>query len=243
MEASSLSVKENPSNGIPSQRPKRKTAKALTSYNEDSLWEETMTDKTVTDSEEMKLVAPWAEINVKVNNMHMQMRKVCNHPYLLEYPLTKHGQYRVDEELVSSCGKTKLLDSLLPALKREGHKVFVVSMLLIHKFGIAKAINCFVQILLFSQMTSLLNILEDYLRMRDHDYCRLDGSTQFLDRQVQVSQEGCVVLFYLRLTFFQIERFNEDPDVFIFLLSTRAGGLGLNLTSADTVIIYDSDWV
>jgi ATP-dependent DNA helicase len=192
--------KENPSDTKPSCRPQRRAAKPLVSLNEDSLWDTAVSGKSVSNSVKGKCVTSSSEVNIKVCNMQMQMRKVCNHPYLIEYPLTE-GQYRVDEELVTSCGKMKLLDCLLPALKHDGHKI-----------------------LLFSQMTSLLDIVEDYLMMRNYNYCRLDGSTHFLDRQVQ------------------IEQFNTDPDVFIFLLSTRAGGLGLNLTSADTVIIYDSDW-
>jgi hypothetical protein len=81
------------------------------------------------------------------------------------------------------------------------------------------------QILLFSTFTSLLDLLEDYLLMRDYKYVRLDGSTKVEDRQER------------------IKAFNTDTSLFIFLISTRAGGLGINLTSADTVIIYDSDWV
>jgi DNA helicase INO80 len=61
--------------------------------------------------------------------------------------------------------------------------------------------------------------------MRDYTYVRLDGSTKVEDRQAQ------------------IKAFNTDASLFIFLISTRAGGLGINLTAADTVIIYDSDWV
>merc|ERR1719325_236075 len=73
-------------------------------------------------------------------------------------------------------------------------------------------------------MTRLLDILGDYLHYREKKFSRLDGSMHFEDRQQN------------------IDRFNEHPDYKIFLLSTRAGGLGINLTSADTVIIYDSDW-
>ena len=179
--------KENPSDVMPSCRPQRKTAKTLTSLNEDSLWERAMSEKTVSDSVKVKRVTPRSEINVKVNNMHMQMRKVCNHPYLIEYPLTEQGQYRVDEELVTSCGKMKLLDCLLPALKQQGHKVGRWVSRTFVMLSVAYNTYC-VQILLFSQMTSLLNIVEDYLMMRKYNYCRLDGSTQFLDRQVQASQ-------------------------------------------------------
>ncbi|XP_071805450.1 lymphocyte-specific helicase-like isoform X2 [Asterias amurensis] len=142
------------------------------------------------------------ELNIKFKNVMSQLRKCCNHPYLLEYPLDPETQeYRVDEEVVSSSGKFLVLDRLLPALKKRGHKV-----------------------LLFSQMTRMLDILEDYCYLRSYNYCRLDGTTNLTDRQEQIGE------------------FNKNEEVFLFLLSTRAGGLGINLTSADTVIIFDSDW-
>jgi ATP-dependent DNA helicase len=111
-----------------------------------------------------------------------------------------NGKLRVDEQLISSCGKLMLLDRMLTLLKRDGHKV-----------------------LIFSQMTQMMDILEDYCGLRGHSYCRLDGSMKMTDRQDEIN------------------RFSDD-DVFLFLLSTRAGGLGINLTQADTVVIYDSDW-
>ena len=82
-----------------------------------------------------------------------------------------------------------------------------------------------VQSLIFSQFTSVLDILEDYLELRNLTYGRLDGTMAFSERQRQMTM------------------FRESPDCMVFLLSTRAGGLGINLTSADTVFIYDSDWV
>jgi len=78
--------------------------------------------------------------------------------------------------------------------------------------------------LIFSQMTKMLDILGDYSNFKKWKFCRLDGSMNFIDRQAN------------------IDRFNQDPEYKIFLLSTRAGGLGINLTAADTCIIYDSDW-
>merc|ERR1712087_686270 len=78
--------------------------------------------------------------------------------------------------------------------------------------------------LIFSQMTKMLDILGDYCNLEKWKFCRLDGSMNFIDRQDN------------------IDKFNKDPEYQIFLLSTRAGGLGINLTAADTVIIYDSDW-
>eukprot|EP00487_Bulimina_marginata_P010700 TRINITY_DN5824_c0_g1_i1.p1 TRINITY_DN5824_c0_g1~~TRINITY_DN5824_c0_g1_i1.p1 ORF type:complete len:122 (+),score=17.05 TRINITY_DN5824_c0_g1_i1:25-390(+) len=93
------------------------------------------------------------------------------------------------------------MDKLLPKLKREGHRV-----------------------LIFSQMSHLLDIMEDYLNYRHHLYERLDGSVTGIERQEA------------------IDRFQKDDSIFIFLLTTRAGGVGINLMAADTVIIYDSDW-
>ncbi|RMZ86182.1 hypothetical protein DV737_g280, partial [Chaetothyriales sp. CBS 132003] len=102
---------------------------------------------------------------------------------------------------VTDCGKLARLDQLLRELKQNGHRV-----------------------LLYFQMTRMIDLMEEYLTYRNYKYCRLDGSTKLEDRRDTVHD-------------FQIR-----PDIFIFLLSTRAGGLGINLTSADTVIFYDSDW-
>ena len=73
-------------------------------------------------------------------------------------------------------------------------------------------------------MTTVLDILEDYCNMRGYKYCRIDGSTDIKSRESQ------------------IDVFNSTDEHFLFLLSTRAGGLGINLTAADTVVIYDSDF-
>ena len=75
-----------------------------------------------------------------------------------------------------------------------------------------------------SQMTKMLDLLDTYLEQLGHTTARIDGSVKWEDRQAA------------------IKGFNEGSDIFCFLLSTRAGGLGINLTAADTVIIYDSDW-
>ncbi|KAK6139067.1 hypothetical protein DH2020_027190 [Rehmannia glutinosa] len=133
-----------------------------------------------------------------LQNLTMQLRKCCNHPYLFL------GDYFMQrsEEMVRSSGKFELLDRLLPKLHRAGHRV-----------------------LLFSQMTKLMTILGDYLALKGFQFLRLDGTTNTGDRGELLKQ------------------FNApDSPYFIFLLSTRAGGLGLNLQTADTVIIFDSDW-
>ncbi|XP_075062877.1 SWI/SNF-related matrix-associated actin-dependent regulator of chromatin subfamily A member 4 isoform X2 [Mixophyes fleayi] len=81
------------------------------------------------------------------------------------------------------------------------------------------------KVLLFCQMTTLMTIMEDYFAYRGFKYLRLDGTTKAEDRGML------------------LKTFNEPgSEYFVFLLSTRAGGLGLNLQSADTVIIFDSDW-
>ncbi|KAK9829749.1 hypothetical protein WJX72_007671 [[Myrmecia] bisecta] len=80
------------------------------------------------------------------------------------------------------------------------------------------------KVLLFSQMTAMMGLLADYLAYRRYRFLRLDGSTVIADRRDMV------------------RAFQTQPDIFVFLLSTRAGGLGINLTAADTVIFYDSDW-
>ncbi|XP_046884857.1 lymphoid-specific helicase [Hypomesus transpacificus] len=143
-----------------------------------------------------------AQINLKLQNILMLLKRCCNHPYLIEYPLDPATQeFKIDEQLVQTSGKFLILDRLLPELKKRGHKV-----------------------LIFSQMTSILDILMDYCYLRGYQYSRLDGSMSYNDRDDNM------------------KRFSSDPEVFLFLLSTRAGGLGINLTAADTVIIFDSDW-
>ncbi|KAI0565707.1 chromatin remodeling complex / DNA-dep ATPase [Gracilaria domingensis] len=134
------------------------------------------------------------------NNMVMQLKKVCNHPYLF---------YQEDELmslpsefLMRASGKFELLDHCLRKLKKSGHRV-----------------------LIFSQMTAALDFLGYFLQSIDMKYLRLDGTTKADDRQEM------------------LEMFNAaNSEYFCFLLSTRAGGLGLNLQTADTVIIFDSDW-
>ena len=102
---------------------------------------------------------------------------------------------------VTDSGKLAKLDQLLRNLKDGGHRV-----------------------LLYFQMTRMIDLMEEYLTYRNYKYLRLDGSTKLEDRRDTVHD------------------FQTRPDIFIFLLSTRAGGLGINLTAADTVIFYDSDW-
>lgn len=138
----------------------------------------------------------------KLNNLMIQLRKNCNHPDLLESQFDQSFEYPPVEQLVKQCGKFGLLERLLTHLKAQKHKM-----------------------LIFSQWTKVLDLLEYYLSERGYEVCRIDGSVKLEDRKNQIRD------------------FNDpDSNFCIFLLSTRAGGLGINLTAADTCIIYDSDW-
>lgn len=164
----------------------------------------------------------------KLMNIQMELRKCCNHPFLIQGVEMKEMESldanieesanslsasdrtkllfdpkeflrrRMEQVLVPSCGKMVLLDKLLPKLRKEGHKV-----------------------LIFSQMVKMIDLIEEYCEYKNYPCERLDGRVQGNDRQKS------------------IDRYNSDPSSFIFLLSTRAGGVGINLTAADTVIIYD----
>jgi chromodomain-helicase-DNA-binding protein 4 len=136
----------------------------------------------------------------------MELKKCSNHPYLflkasMEAPRNKNGTYE-GSSLIKASGKFILLQKMLVKLREGGHRV-----------------------LIFSQMTKMLDILEDLCENEGYAYERIDGSITG-----QVRQNA-------------IDRFNAPgAKQFVFLLSTRAGGLGINLATADTVIIYDSDW-
>ncbi|KAI5464922.1 ISWI chromatin-remodeling complex ATPase ISW2 [Mariannaea sp. PMI_226] len=138
----------------------------------------------------------------KLGNPLAQLRLVCNSPHNFYNPWATATDIPVDESIVTSSGKMLLLDRLLGQLFKDDHKV-----------------------LIFSQFTTQLDILEDYCHeLRGWNICRIDGS---------VSQESRRE---------QIRAFNTDPSYKVFLLSTRAGGQGINLASADTVILFDSDF-
>lgn len=139
----------------------------------------------------------------KLNNTIMQLRKICNHPFLFnEVERLVNPHHGNNELLWRAAGKFELLQRILPKFLATGHRM-----------------------LIFFQMTQVMTIMEDMLAMQHLPYLRLDGSTKSEDRGELLRQ------------------FNApDSPYSIFLLSTRAGGLGLNLQTADTVIIYDSDW-
>nr|XP_027204103.1 chromodomain-helicase-DNA-binding protein Mi-2 homolog [Dermatophagoides pteronyssinus] len=143
---------------------------------------------------------------VSLVNIMMDLKKCCNHPYLfpgaaVEAPKLPNGLYEINA-LTKACGKLILLQKMLRKLYDQGHRV-----------------------LIFSQMTKMLDILEDFLEGEGYKYERIDGGITGSLRQEA------------------IDRFNAPgAQQFCFLLSTRAGGLGINLATADTVVIYDSDW-
>lgn len=105
------------------------------------------------------------------------------------------------DRFITDSAKLKKLDEMLPVLKAEGHRV-----------------------LIYFQMTKMMDLMEEYLTYKQYNHIRLDGSSKLEDRRDLVHD------------------WQTKPEIFIFLLSTRAGGLGINLTAADTVIFYDSDW-
>jgi ATP-dependent helicase STH1/SNF2 len=138
-----------------------------------------------------------------LNNMIMQFRKICNHPFVFsEVENIINTRNLNNEILYRVSGKFELLDRILPKFQRTGHRV-----------------------LMFFQMTQIMDIMEDYMRFTNIKFLRLDGTTKSDERSDMLKQ------------------FNApNSDIFCFLLSTRAGGLGLNLQTADTVVIFDSDW-
>lgn len=141
------------------------------------------------------------ESKTRLLNIVMQLRKCCNHPYLFE-GAEPGPPFTTDEHLVYNAQKMIILDKLLKKFQKEGSRV-----------------------LIFSQMSRMLDILEDYCYLREYEYCRIDGQTEHADR------------------INSIDEFNKPgSSKFLFLLTTRAGGLGINLTTADIVILFDSDW-
>ncbi|VDP83112.1 unnamed protein product [Echinostoma caproni] len=154
-------------------------------------------------------------------NTIMQLRKICNHPFMFS-----HIESAIAEQnFVAMHGGNPPPGVPLPT-QVEGKMLYRAS----GKFELLDRIlpklkACGHRVLIFCQMTSLMTIMQDYFDYRNFRYLRLDGTTRSEDRG------GLLV------------KFNDaSEDIFIFLLSTRAGGLGLNLQAADTVIIFDSDW-
>lgn len=145
-----------------------------------------------------KSLSGTANLEVSFNNVVMQLRKCSLHPYLFDG--IEPEPFVEGDHLVNVSGKLSILDNLLNNLKTLGRRV-----------------------LIFSTMSRMLDILQDYCTYRGHTYERIDGSVRGEER------------------FEAINRFS-DTQTFVFLLTTRAGGVGLNLVAADTVIFMDSDW-
>lgn len=141
------------------------------------------------------------ESKTRLLNIVMQLRKCCNHPYLFD-GAEPGPPYTTDEHLVDNAAKMIMLDKLLKKMQVQGSRV-----------------------LIFSQMSRVLDILEDYSVMRGFKYCRIDGGTAHEDRIASIDEYN-----------------KPNSEKFLFLLTTRAGGLGINLTSADIVVLFDSDW-
>lgn len=145
----------------------------------------------------------------------LEIRKICNHPYLMggaedriKQDLREKNPEKYEspnfslESLIVASSKMIILDKLLTKLKAEDHRV-----------------------LIFSQMTKILDIIETYLKYKQHKFQRLDGNVRGDDRQKA------------------IDSFNaQNSKDFVFLLCTKTGGIGVNISAADTVIIYDSNW-
>jgi len=130
------------------------------------------------------------------NNIVKQLQKICNHPYLFR------DEWGIDQDLIRASGKFDTMDQILTKMKESGHRI-----------------------LIFTQMTEVINLMEEYFSLKEWDYLRLDGSTKPDERSNLV-----------------VEWNRPDSPHWIFVLSTHAGGLGMNLQTADTVIIFDSDW-
>ncbi|CAD5171316.1 unnamed protein product [Musa acuminata subsp. malaccensis] len=126
------------------------------------------------------------------------MRKICNHPDLLE---REHAAQNPDYGNIERSGKMKVVSRILNVWKEQGHRV-----------------------LLFAQTQQMLDIIESFLTASGYSYRRMDGFTAVKQRMAL------------------IDEFNNSEEVFVFILTTKVGGLGTNLTGADRVIIYDPDW-
>lgn len=187
--------KEKDSDLILEVNSKRRCVESIVKYTDLYAIKENVPEKEPKDD---KSIA----ISVYMQNTCMQLKKIVNHPYLIQMPLIPgENKLLVNENIVKVSGKFQLLDAMLTKLKMLGHKV-----------------------LLFSTMTQLMDIIEEFLMFRTFSFTRLDGTMNIQQRVDAMTT------------------FNSNPDCFLMMISTRAGGLGLNLTSADTVILFDSDW-
>ena len=147
-------------------------------------------------------------------NIMMELRKCCNHPFLI-----RGAEQSIVAETQEKKPELKSEELVLQSMLDSSGKMVLLDKLL------PKLRSQGHRVLLFSQMVRMLDIIQDYLILKGYAYERIDGGVKINDRQAA------------------IDRFSAPgSDRFIFLICTRAGGFGINLTAADTVIIYDSDW-
>ncbi|CDK25034.1 unnamed protein product [Kuraishia capsulata CBS 1993] len=155
------------------------------------------------------LVPHWNKVKHEIDqkktlNAIMQLRLVCDSPYLFYFPW--EDETKVDAALVENSCKMTILNQLVPALIKKGHRV-----------------------LIFTQFVKMLDLIHDWCATyMGYNVCRIDGSSSQEERQSEIH------------SFNNTDEGSESPQV--FLLSTRAGGLGINLTAADSVVLFDSDW-
>ncbi|XP_055643899.1 SWI/SNF-related matrix-associated actin-dependent regulator of chromatin subfamily A containing DEAD/H box 1 homolog [Toxorhynchites rutilus septentrionalis] len=176
----------------------------------------------------------------------MDMRKLANHPLLLRYYFTDAEVRKIARKLAGDSGWkgnnvdevfqdiAYMSDFMLYKLKEKYTSLYDLRIpdKLITASGKFRQLDELLpklkseghRVLIFSQFVMMLDIMEKYLSIRKYGYLRLDGQTAVTDRQEMIDQ------------------YTQDPSIFIFLLSTKAGGLGINLTAADTVIIHDIDF-
>ncbi|KAM5255247.1 SWI/SNF-related matrix-associated actin-dependent regulator of chromatin subfamily A containing DEAD/H box 1 isoform 2-T2 [Ctenodactylus gundi] len=185
------------------------------------------------------------EKNTEMCNVMMQLRKMANHPllhrqYYTAEKLKEMSQLMLKEPTHCEANPDLIFEDMEVMTDFELHVLckqyrhinsFQLDMDLILDSGKFRALGCILsdlkqkghRVVLFSQFTMMLDILEVLLKHHQHRYLRLDGKTQISER--------------IHL----IDEFNTDMDIFVFLLSTKAGGLGINLTSANVVILHDID--
>lgn len=163
----------------------------------------------VLKKESPKIIGDSPGTATSLQNIVIQLRKACSHPYLFDG--IEPEPFQEGEHIVEASGKLKMLDVILKKLHASGHRV-----------------------LIFAQMTRTLDILQDYLEYRSYSYERLDGSVR--------AEERFNAVHSFSAGHSKCGGDAKSGSAFVFLLTTRAGGVGLNLIGADTVIFYEQDW-
>lgn len=163
----------------------------------------------VLKKESPKIIGDSPGTATSLQNIVIQLRKACSHPYLFDG--IEPEPFQEGEHIVEASGKLKMLDVILKKLHANGHRV-----------------------LIFAQMTRTLDILQDYLEYRSYSYERLDGSVR--------AEERFNAVHSFSAGHSKCGGDAKSGSAFVFLLTTRAGGVGLNLIGADTVIFYEQDW-